>query len=325
LLRKCLGDSDATTSNKVGTGYSWDTGSIDNPHLIKLVDATQDEDQYVDADATHAIPKKSPVSWLCNPYSSAAVCSRNNPPGFYVVTYHDGTRFRVVTRPSVDYGASTEFYVFTTTGYLARVNSLNVAYNNWELMANITQSMHSNVLYTSMATGGAVADHDLSCETTALTNCLSKDDNFMVFNMGPSWHVIGATTQNLYQHNANPIYPQIYKVKKISREPVPQALYNAAGTDGMLVPTSILSTGVQPTFVRNQIIADKAFNTGYRLNRDANIDSTAQVYKFYAPTNGYSFAGQCSQRGVCDHAAGQCQCFSGFTGDNCRSIDALAQ
>jgi hypothetical protein len=41
LFKKCLGDSDGDTTNNVDT-YDWDYGSVNNPHLIKLVDATQD-------------------------------------------------------------------------------------------------------------------------------------------------------------------------------------------------------------------------------------------------------------------------------------------
>jgi hypothetical protein len=36
LLKKCLGDSDATSTNNVGI-YDWDMGDMDYPHLVKLV------------------------------------------------------------------------------------------------------------------------------------------------------------------------------------------------------------------------------------------------------------------------------------------------
>jgi len=332
LLRACLGDSDgdSTNNNAQNEVYNWDYGSQANPHLVKLVDATQDSTDpnwSVDSDPTHSAPHIAQLTYLCNPYTGS-VCLRNNPPGFYAVLYFDGTNYRVLTRAANDYSPATEFYIYTTTGYLAEVNSNNVAFNQFSSMANYTQSIHSNVLYThSTYASNAATNNGLDCEThSSVTNCLSKGDQFMVFGNGNTWSAASANPTQT-SHVANPAYPQIYTVKKISREPIPRGLYDAtASSDGNgLLTVSALTTF--PTFVRDQIIADKNFNTAFYLDATGTntLDTSASVYKFYPPTNAYNFAGSCAGRGVCDHNAGTCQCFSGFTSDSCGTIDALAQ
>lgn len=51
-MKKCLGDSDGIATNNVDV-YDWDFGNFMNPHLIKLVDATQDRfTEYIRADGT---------------------------------------------------------------------------------------------------------------------------------------------------------------------------------------------------------------------------------------------------------------------------------
>jgi len=243
-----------------------------------------------------------------------------------------------LSRPSVDYATTTNFYVFTTTGYLARVDGNNVAFNTWSSQT-MPVNMHTNTLYTTNINTATTTHSGLDCEThSGVTNCLNKGDHFMVLNSGYNW-LVGGTDQYLpgagavtgslptwEQHDANPIYPQIYQVKKISRQPVPESVYtNAGGTVDGIVP---FTTALTAAFVRDQIVADKNFNTNFYLSTitaNAALDTSATVYKFYPPTNAYTFAGPCSNRGICDHDAGVCGCFSGFTGDNCGTIDALAQ
>ena len=55
-------------------------------------------------------------------------------------------------------------------------------------------------------------------------------------------------------------------------------------------------------------------------------DTSARVYKFYPPTHtaSYAYAGVCSHRGVCNHENGLCECFGGYTNQNCDTINALA-
>lgn len=80
-----------------------------------------------------------------------------------------------------------------------------------------------------------------------------------------------------------------------------------------------------PSFVRDQIVTDKSFNVNFHLDSITALeDTSAAVFKFYAPGNKYTYATQCANRGICDTNTGTCSCFPGFTNDNCDTIDALA-
>jgi hypothetical protein len=49
------------------------------------------------------------------------------------------------------------------------------------------------------------------------------------------------------------------------------------------------------------------------------------VYKFFPATaSSYEYVAQCSNRGLCDADSGVCQCFPGYTNDNCDTQSSLA-
>lgn len=66
------------------------------------------------------------------------------------------------------------------------------------------------------------------------------------------------------------------------------------------------------------------------LSKDWQYVSTYDVNGVYAHLTGYGKIGnkchvECSNRGVCDHSTGICQCFDGFTGAACETVNALAE
>jgi hypothetical protein len=144
-LKRCLGDSDSDTANNVDT-YNWDYGNqvpgysedegyhnntLQNPHLIKLIDATQDshivrEDGPYKSSVDPAV-QVLPITRLCpeqrnyltyindvpfsvlgdvadddgpnGQYSGDYVngwCFNKDPPGFYAVIFYDGTNFNII-------------------------------------------------------------------------------------------------------------------------------------------------------------------------------------------------------------------------------------
>jgi len=310
--------------------HNWDYGSDANPHLIKLVDATQEELDYADADPSHYTPNRMPKGYLCNQTTAGAAdnngfCDRPDPPGFYAAIYWDNTNsiFRIFGRPSADYGTTTNFHIYTTTGTLQRVSSTTVAFNTWSLnnWQNVQHgNLMSNKIYTHAKSG---TRHGLDCDTkpSATDVCLKKGDYAMVFNTGltNTGAAVGVTTEQ--QHKANPIYPQIYQVKKITQEPIPVAEWATSDAATYDFSTSALF----PSFVRDQIVFDKAFNAHYHLEKSVTSeDTSAMVFKFTPPVNKYNYAAPCSNRGICDSNTGTCNCFGGFTNDNCDTIDALA-
>jgi len=195
-LKRCLGSADNITSNNVDT-YNWDYGTVANPHLVKLIDATQDynpadagtstnDDDAVNKD--HSLDKH-PKTTLCpstKSYVDYAIlqttaettasrfdygwCSNRNPAGFFAVLYFDGTIFRIFTRAADDYSATTLFHIFTTTGTLQLTNTHFGAHvyndNNvraFDTAATIATKLYSNTITTTSDLTVYMMG-DLSCE-----------------------------------------------------------------------------------------------------------------------------------------------------------------
>jgi len=89
LLKACLGPSDFDSANNVDI-QNWDLGSIDYPHMIKLIQSV----------------------------------TTMNDGGYYAAIYYDGTHFVFVNPfypPSGD--VTDNFEIYTTAGTLARVSN----------------------------------------------------------------------------------------------------------------------------------------------------------------------------------------------------------
>jgi hypothetical protein len=336
-LKRCLGSSDSTDDNNVEV-YNWDYGSAFNPHLIKLVDQTQytttTTQQYdgaadLNTDAGAAI---TPSNHICHPNAINAelyddgMCSNKNPSGFFVVMWYDSGNsnpWRLYNNPSAHHAASdnTQFKVYTTKGYLQLVNPYSAVYTTMEQYTakQMADNMHTNVLHVTNTTGSIAGDWMgwMDCETQTIgTNgalaCLNKND-YVMFLSG---------------NGTDPIYPNMYQITKLSRNEK-----NYGNLPQMADPQRSGEWNVNSDKIRSTITLNMAVNHKMHYKNsgfDGDVDDTiARVYKFYpdttSPTWGYAYAGECSHRGVCNQDNGLCECFSGYTNDNCNSINALAQ
>ena len=101
---------------------------------------------------------------------------------------------------------------------------------------------------------------------------------------------------------------------------------------------------------RRQIVLDYGLNANYMLDQNMPgaintntgtasqgsdnsdfVNTGATVYKFYPPTlattgtTGYNYVAECSNRGICDSETGLCNCFPGYSGDDCGMVSSLVQ
>jgi hypothetical protein len=355
LIKKCLGSSDGDTVMAAEV-YNWDYGTQKNPHLIKLIDATQDA-----TDASQ-LPD-TPATTLCNTRTSNVAtsgtsyptgwCSGKNPPGFFVVIWYDpdSSEFRTLNSINSQYGTTTEFHVYTTTGYLQVVNPQSLAFTSTSASAISTvatnigsfegnaarvNGYHGNIIrftnYTEISTVAAAGSPSgsgtngafygqLDCETNPAGTydaytCLNKEDLVMLFNVGNFYDaaVVDDTDpfkgMNSKDILSNPLYHNMYTVKKIGRE---------------LNQDNDMSEDY-----RHQMVLDMNVNADFSYSGDIDestlawANSAATVYKFFPPTTPYNYAAECSNRGLCNKETGICECFNGHTNDNCDTQNALA-
>jgi len=324
-LKKCLGDSDGDDTNSNGADVeNWDHGTLINPHLIKLQEATQynpslrtDINGFTNYDP---VLEDVPLTHLCAADKINADlfgtgrCSNKDPPGFLAALYFDGTNFRIFHRSANDYSVNTPFYVYTTTGYLQLVHDKVAVFNNRAGTHPYTSSRrvantYSNVLSTAMDTTSTLTNYwgDLACETNptgtnGALDCFNKGDWAMFFN----------TEQIAAGFATNPVYPNLYRVSKIwTKEKfnitdVPFPTYNVA---------------------RQEIVLD--YNANFRYTYDgASNNLVGRAYKFYPPTDrvdgGYRYFKPCAGRGLCNSDNGVCECFGGYQGDDCTCQWAMA-
>jgi hypothetical protein len=257
-----------------------------------------------------------------------------NAPGFYAVLYyneaiHSTYPFRIFTRAAKDYADDTQFFVFTTKGYLNLVNPNSVAFTKMtKYDNNATVSSHyTNIIHLSNFSTGNSPDifpgyfGNLDCETNAIgengaRDCLNKNDWVMLF--GTSLNGFS----DLDNLRSNPVYPNLYQVKKIFRADKTTWRGDADYPNADVDPSSEKH--------RLQIHLDYSMNAAYNWHgTNVSTDTSAQVYKFHPSSvnldGGYRYVAQCSNRGICNTATGDCECFHGYTSDNCGTINALAQ
>lgn len=348
LFKSCLGGSDADNTNNVEK-YNWDHGSsffsdptytttknkfLTNPHLIKLVDATPDLklDKY--GETTGAVVdrlsttlddmfQKYPRVELCDKdyYTTAAVdattattCTQRTPPGFYVVVYYDAVDdvFRLVSNAPHDYASSTYFHVFTTTGYLQLVTpyafatTVNSGDSFSTSAASLVHTYHANTVYLmptllgASAQSGYTGGMDCGSHPMGVLDCLDKGDLVMLLNTD----LLLATDLS----SLNPIYPNIYTVQKIEESP------------SATPPTGTYSAGQEIT--RHRLTLDYGVNRVYDT-AGAGTNGAA-VYKFHPPA-GFTYVGECANRGNCNYKTGLCACFRGYTGETCTVLNAASK
>lgn len=132
----------------------------------------------------------------------------------------------------------------------------------------------------------------------------------------------------------NPPHINLYTVKRLHKS-VPRLSewarwgYFKAGTSSLY--GQAYDGGQDMKYMTSTITLDHATNWGVSVGgakqKLASVTSNNQffIYKFYpAPVSTYNYVAPCSNRGTCDTTTGLCQCFPGYTSDDCHVQSSLS-
>jgi hypothetical protein len=233
--------------------------------------------------------------------------------------------FYVATKPS---DAASQYAIFTTDGKAERVYyDLNEdsAYNHTETAAVAYFEQFTNTLYMSF---------DASCETGGgamkgtVEPCLQKGD--LIFVADANW---GQASATLSRDDASTAEDKDFFGGATVN------LYNDgfADTADLYTITKIWTAQMTATTSswkedRYRITVDK--NINWDGSTIASPDGTTsassttgyvQILKFTPATTGtFTYVSQCSNRGLCNGDDALCECFKGYTNDNCDTQSSLA-
>ena len=217
LLSKCLGDADNNDGTYdaqvtvLGGSYTWDYGTIYNPHVVRLVDMTLPR-------TTDLCPGSLNAERF-NGTSNVTCESSDRPPGFLAALYYspsDG-KFVFFSQVGTHFSTATLFSVWTTKStahmvseYVQIRNKLTMSTNPVSYSASpYAQTVETvNSTYVSDGYNG-----NIDCETTNVNDngayeCVEKGDRVIL--MDPSLTASALAS--------NPVYLNIYTVEKIFRE-----------------------------------------------------------------------------------------------------------
>lgn len=215
--------------------------------------------------------------------------------------------------------------MFTSIGSVTNAIATASDAAEWTVSVFDLKSFYSNVVYTlGRTTSDGIANVD--CETQSsntgpdnVYQCIEKGDYVMIFDLKESG-------------SQNPKYLNMYQVMKISRENREavqdmQLAFDAGQTGTYHVAGNNLAHFER---LRHQIVLDYGMNARYNKmdfteTSPSAVSNYARIYKFTPPSAPVSWVGQCSNRGICDGGTGICQCFPGYSGDDCSTMNALAQ
>jgi len=241
----------------------------------------------------------------------------------------------------LDYDTSARFSVFTSANVVQLVSyetTAVTAVTAGSVLSQFTPYFHthaSTVRATDMSCEGRPSDDPTADGYDNM--CLNVNDEIFVAAM-PTYDDSGCGSTGVAQANTdsdscigtrlatakyqcNPIYLNKYRVTKLAVDPLTNEAYEGLPDLTFPYTESALLAGQ-----RNIISLDGGMNAQYTDGTcEASVYKVLYNYTEYPATAGYDYVSECSGRGTCDTETGLCECFPGYTNDNCNTQSALVQ
>jgi len=339
LLKACLGHSDYDPDNNVDVA-NWDKGAVEEKD-----DSTADAFNMIGAfpHAIKVVPKETTSSYTMF------------TPGEYHLVWYDSNavnKFRVANvnnnaNTSVE---ATESYVYTTKGTVQQLGwGTGTELSDNSSGANSTPRI---VGYFDKFTNKVFTNYDTSCENQP-DSALGLDRNHVCVEKGDKLFIIdscwGLGNSGAVSQTTNPIFGgkelscsdstdinhhtgNIYTVTKVYKKPISSAVSVTDPTDTWNTNSAESATIVDTFVIEVDANLGWTGQMGDPENSDTILDgstdstNTGIVTLFhFSPSNEgtYEYVSQCGNRGSCNHESGICACFSGYTGNDCATQNAL--
>ena len=302
LLKACLGDADGDASNNLEV-YNWDYGLTNttwHPHVVKLT--------------------KTPTA-----RTTAGVTDDYDAGKYYLAYYGAGKegdateRFYFSGLPEV----GVDMSVFTTDGtatVLANRTSGQGRDSNpsgnidRDVTASVTArfAKYSTTVYTSA---------DVSCDSNHLNACLNKGDKVLLPYMPVAQDGVKVSVADAA---ASANTGNLYTVVKVGVD-APSASTGTTEDRFYFVVDKAINWDGSATAARSAFrgsVMDEGDTSG--ATAGTQLVGIHSIVKFEPGPTSYEFVQQCSGRGLCNGDDGLCECFTGYTSDNCDQQSALA-
>lgn len=280
---KCVGTADYDSKNDFAyPGMAYDVGTIEYPHLVKLVRSVADRRDGYTLAAVY-LDTNSHFDWQTGVYDPFST------PGSALRLLHP---LHALDKMNADI---VLFDVYSTRGVMHRIQNASQA--EFDFATNKI-FVANNTVKPIRGTKYAV---DVSCEkiyglegvdhNTSALNCIDTGDFF--FLLDP------------YNPRSNPSHMNMYKA--LSIRPVTVADVGAMGERHYDEP------GNYDTY---KIMITTDLNTNFA--NDAQAGGIVNIYRFVpASDDTYPIVSECSGRGNCNNFEGICECYPGYTAQAC--------
>lgn len=296
LLAQCLSDADGNSDTSSASGriyganYTWDYGSLQNPHLVRLVELPDSMGSNI---LTDLCPGK-----MNSERGSGSFCSypgNGLPPGFVAPLIYDpkDKLFKIFTKVGKDYSANTKFAIYATSGTAQAVSlSTAIITDPARPYSTTVYSSPSSMLYESQGFDGDMACETSSVNTFGAIDCIEKGN--LMFFLDPN--------MTLQSFDKSPSYLNLYTVQRVWERP------KEKGYDHL------------SALPRREILLDLPITSSWSY--DDGDRTRAYIFK-PSTDDSFSYVTECSNRGLCDYNLGVCECFNGFVLDNCSLQETL--